>query len=323
MRFNDDDKPKFSFHPSWKHLLYLIDLAVMFGLFQAGSWVFRTTVGENKLADNEQRREQVKIAGAQALSQADSVVTAERSRLAKASADSVSWSEDLLRRRAYLEGIANEQQQLNQTLTPMIDEVLDLHYRSRNALAEQEQYEKDIAERRAQVAERKAQAEAAAQQLEDAKYRHEDSLERLAQARSVRSHEPVGLFPDKTGLVLRQEISETEGLTNLEFQRSLWTPGVMDVGVSLGLGLGSGDVASSKQAGLLLTRPLIHRRLGLDLGAGYSVLTSPSGTDETGAYASASLRFSPLYRERLHFGLGARADQDNVTPYLLFGLGRR
>jgi hypothetical protein len=133
----------------------------------------------------------------------------------------------------------------------------------------------------------------------------------------------VGMFPDKSGLLVRRDVSESQDLTNVELQHNVWRPGALDVGVSLGFGLGSGDFTSSKQLGLVVTRPLLHRRLGLDFGAGYSVLTNHAGSDAGGGYASASLRLSPFYKERFHFGLGARADKENVLPFISVGVGRR
>ncbi len=47
----------------------------------------------------------------------------------------------------------------------------------------------------------------------------------LAQARSMRAYEPAGMFPDKSGLVVRQDMSDTQDLTNVELQQSLWAPG--------------------------------------------------------------------------------------------------
>jgi hypothetical protein len=323
VRFDDDDKPKFSFRPRWRHLLYLVDLAVIIAFFFIGAWAFRSAVGEKKIAEGERLRQMAKATGERSLEQADSVVAAERARLHLALADSVSWAEDLTRRRVTLEATAAEQQRVNATLTPIIDQVLDLHYRSKNASAEVEQYEEDLAVRRATVVELHAQADEAARQLAEANQRHEDSIDRLADARSVRLREPAGVFSDNTGLLVRQDLSSTQELTNVEFQRNLWSPGVVSVGFSLGLGLGSQDVASSKQVGVVVTRPLIHRRLGLDLGAGYSVLTDPSGADDTGMYASASLRFSPFFKERFHLGLGARAVQEEVVPFVSIGVGRR
>ncbi len=324
MRFDDDDKRKFEFRPQWKHLLYLVDLAVILALFFAGAWAFRTIVGEKKLAEGVRLRELAKQKGSRALVQADSVLTAENGRLQAVVADSAKTADELIRRRAVLDATVAEQQRVNQALYPLTDQVFDLQYRATSALSEVRQYKEDLRTRRAELAGLRADAADAARQLVEAQDRHEDALGQLAQARSMRAYEPAGVFPDKSGLVVRQDMSESQELTNVEFQQSLWAPArQVDLGLSLGVGLGSGDVASSKNLGLLLTRSLIHRRLGLDFGAGYSVLTDPEGADASGVYASAGLRFSPFYKERFHLGLGARADREEVTPFVSIGLGRR
>ena len=322
MRF-EDDSPKIPFRPSWKHLLHLIDAAIIVGLFFLGAYIFRTAVGEKKLAAGEQLRVQRREDAAKAQVQADSILGAERQRLEVALGDSVGWAGELGRRRTGLEATVAEQQRVNQGLYALTDQVFDLQYRARTATDEVRQYREDMAARRTEMADLHTKADEAQRELSEAQTRNQIAGEQLAQARAVRVREPEGVFPDQSGLVVRQDISDTRLLTNVAFQHTLWSPGVTDVGVSLGLGLGSQDVASSKELGLLLTRNLIHRRLDLDLGAGYSVLTSPEGTDQTGAYATASLRFSPFFRERFHLGLGARAAQDEVTPFISVGVGRK
>jgi hypothetical protein len=319
----DDEKPKFSFRPQWKHLIYLLDLAIIAALFLAGGWAFRTTVGEKKLLQGQRERELTHQKGVRLRAQADSVLTAEGARLQRGLADSVTWAQNLADRRARMEAAAALQQQINQALTPLVDQVFDFQYRATSALGEVRQYKEDLRARRKEVADLRAEAEEARQQLDEAQRRQQKASAQLARARNIRTQDPAGLFPDRSGLTLRQDISETRDLTNVEFQHSVWSPGRVDVGVSLGLGLGSGEVASAKQFGLVVTRPLIHRRLGLDLGAGYSVLSRSAGSDESGPYASASLRLSPFYRERFHVGLGARAAEEEVTPFVSVGVGRR
>jgi len=320
----EDDSPKIPFRPSWKHLLHLIDVAIIVGLFFLGAYVFRTAVGEKKLAAGEHLRVQKREDAARAQVQADSILGAERQRLEGALNDSVGWAGELGRRRAGLEAMVAEQQRVNQGLYALTDQVFVLQYRAKTATDEVRQYREDMTARRTEIADLRAKADEAQRELSEAETRHQIAGEQLARARTVRVHEPEGVFPDQSGLVVRQDISDTRLLTNVAFQHNLWSPaGVTDIGVSLGLGLGSEDVASAKELGLLLTRNLIHRRLDLDLGAGYSVLTSPEGTDQTGAYATASLRFSPFFRERFHLGLGARAAQEEVTPFISVGLGRK
>jgi hypothetical protein len=325
MRFGDD-QPKFSFRPSWKHLLRLVDLAVMVGLFLLGAHLFRTLVGEKKVAAAERQRVEIREEGARNQTQADSILAFEKARLGVTLADSVGQAQEFARRRAVLDATVAEQQRINEAINPLMDQVFDIQYSATTAVGEVRQYREDMAQRRATIADLEGQAEQARLELEEAQGRNQAVNERLAQARSLRARDPRGIFPDKSGVVVRQDIASTGALTNLAFQRSLWSNRLLDVGLSLGLGLSS-DVTSSKEFGVILTRPLIHRRLGLDLGAGYTMLTDSDGTDETGAYASASLRLSPFFKERFHLGLGARAaqgaDGEEVTPFVSVGVGRR
>ncbi len=319
----DQDRPKLEFKPRPRHLLYLIDLAVMAGLFLLGAHIFRTTAGEKKLAEGAHLREIAKANGSRLLEQADSVVVAAKSRRSVALADSASSSEDLLRRWAAFNAAIQEKNRLGQALYPLTDQVLGLGERSTQETAKVAEYRKALTGRRSDIMDLTAQAQAAALKLEESQKKHREAQEQLAMARRDRTYEPVGMFPDKSGLLLRRDVSANQELTNVELQHNVWRPGALDVGVSLGFGLGGGNLSSSKQLGLVLTRPLLHRRLGLDFGAGYSVLTNQAGVDESGAYASASLRLSPFYKERFHFGLGARADRENVLPFVSVGVGRR
>ncbi len=322
MRFDDDEKPKFSFRPKWKHLFYLLDLAIMVALFFAGAWAYRSWVGERKLAQQAEIRQQTHVDGAQMLAQADSVLKAERARLTVAAEDSARWAEDLNARRVYLENTVAEQQRVNQQLGPLTDEVFDLQYKATTALTDVRDNREELATRRQELADLHARADQAARELEEAHRRQEDSASQLANARSLRQYDPVGIFPAKSGLALRQHFSESQELTNVEFRRSFWKRGIADVGLFAALGLGSKDVSSGKELGLLVTRPLIHRRLGLDLSAGYSILTDPEGSNDSSPFAAAALRLSPFYKERFHLGLGARAAEEEVTPFLSVGVGR-
>jgi hypothetical protein len=319
----DQDRPKFEFKPRPRHLLYLVDLAVIAGLFLLGAHIFRTTAGEKKLAEGEQLRELAKQSGSRLLEQADSVVAATKVRLSRTVVDSTASVEELLRRRAALEAAYQDRTKLNQQLNPVTDQVFDLRERSTRETAKVAGYRKELAGRRSDIVDLTAQARDAARKLEESQRKNREAQEQLAMARRDRTYEPVGMFPDKSGLLLRRDVSADQELTNVELQHNVWRPGALDVGVSLGFGLGSGDFSSSKQLGLVLSRALMHRRVGLDLGAGYSVLTNQVGTDESGAYASASLRYSPFYKERVHFGLGARADRESVLPFVSVGVGRR
>jgi hypothetical protein len=319
----DDDRPKFEFKPRPRHLLYLVDLAVIAGLFLLGAYVFRTTAGEKKLAEGAHLRELAKASGSLLLAQADSVVAAAQGRLSRAEADSAASAADLSRRRADLVAAYQERERRNKLIYPLTDQVFDFRDRSTRETAKVVEYRKELAGRRSDIVDLTAQAEEAARRLAEAQGNDRRAQEQLAMSRRDRTYEPVGMFPDKSGVLVRRDVSEDQDLTNVELQHNVWKPGAMDLGVSLGFGLGSGNSASSKQLGLVLTRGLLHRRLGVDFGAGYSVLTNQAGSDAGGAYASASLRLSPFYKERFHFGLGARADKDNVLPFVSIGVGRR
>jgi hypothetical protein len=319
----DQDRPKFEFKPRPGHLLYLVDVAVIIGLFLLGAHIFRSTAGEAKLAEGARLREVAKQSGSRLLEQADSVVTATSSRLTQALADSAASAGELVRRRAALEAAYQERNKLNQALYPITDAVLDLRERSTREMAKVTEYRKELTGRRSDIVDLTTRANEAAQRLAESRKKDREAQEQLAMARRDRTYEPVGMFPDKSGLLVRRDVSANDELTNVELQHNIWKPGAVDVGVSLGFGLGSGDFSSAKQLGLVVSRPLMHRRLGLDFGAGYSVMTNQAGTDESGAYASASLRLSPFYKERFHFGLGARADKENVLPFVSVGVGRR
>ena len=319
----DQERPAFDFKPRPRHLLYLIDLAVMAGLFLLGAYIFRTTAGEKKLAEGALLREAAKANGSRLLEQADSVVVAAKSREVAALADSAASSEDLVRRWAAFNAAVQEKNTLGRALNPATDQVFLLRDKSSQEVSKVAEYRKELTGRRSDIVDLTAQAQEAARKLEESQKKNREAQEQLAMSRRDRTYEPVGMFPDKSGLLFRRDVSADQELTNVELQHNIWKPGAMDVGVSLGFGLGSGDFSSSKQLGLVLTQPLLHRRLGLDFGAGYSVLTSQAGADQSGAYASASLRLSPFYKERFHFGLGARADRENFLPFISVGVGRR
>jgi hypothetical protein len=319
----DQERPKFEFRPRPRHLLYLVDLAVIAGLFLLGAHIFRTTAGEKKLAEGEHLRELAKANGSRLLEQADSVVAAAKARLTQAEADSMASVQDLMRRRSALEAAFQARTKLNSQLGPVTDQVFLLRERSSKETASVADYRKQLAGRRSDIEDLTRQSQDAEKRLAESRRKDREARDQLAMAQRDRTYEPVGMFPDKSGLLVRRDVSSSEELTNVELQQNVWRPGPLDVGVSLGFGLGSGDFSSSKQLGVVVSRDLMHRRVGLDFGAGYSVLTNQTGLDQSGAYASASLRYSPFYKERFHFGLGARADKENVLPFISVGVGRR
>jgi hypothetical protein len=142
-------------------------------------------------------------------------------------------------------------------------------------------------------------------------------VQELALAQRAREVEPVGLFDGPVSQFGRN--GETD--SNLELQHNVWHPGNVDVGVSLGVGLGArcfvleaGRTRSDTEPDSSQTRAD---------GAGYSLLTDQAGTTDGSPYASASLKLSPFYRERVHFGVGARTVSGEFLPFVAIGVGRR
>lgn len=315
--------PPLDLRPRPHHALILLDFMLIAAIFMFTGNTYTGTRGAAHLRSSEQLRETAQRQGNRMLEQADSVVVARRQVLQQSIADSSLMAEDLLSRRAQLEAAIVEHETLNQSLYPLSDQILDLRQRGIQAASRADGYQKDVAERRAELAAEKAKADSTLAVLEDARRQRDQAVQELAMAHRTREVEPVGLFPDRSGLTVRQEANGETDLTNLELQHNVWNEGNNDVGVSLGVGLGGGDASSSKQLGLVFTRNLIHRRLGVDLGAGYSLLTDQAGSTDGSPYASASLKLSPFYRERVHFGLGARAVSGEFLPFVAIGVGRR
>lgn len=315
--------PPIDLRPRPHHALVLVDLALIAGIFMFAGNTYTQSRGDEQTRNSERLREIAQQRGSRLLSQADSVVVARRQVLAQSISDSTQMAEELVLRRAQLEAAIAEHEHMNQSLFPLSDQILDLRQRGIQSIARADGYERDVADRKAELAVAKAKADSTLTVLEDARRQRDEAVQDLAAAQTTRAYEPVGLFPDRSGLTVRQEANGETDLTNLELQHNVWRPGNVDVGVSLGVGLGGGDASSSKQVGLVLTRNLIHRRLGVDVGAGYSLLTDQAGTTDGSPYASASLKLSPFYRQRVHFGLGARAVSGEFLPFVAIGVGRR
>ncbi len=314
-------KPEFRLRP--RHLWHILDLIVIAALFMATGRVYLNTRGEKVMQAKEADRAAAQVEGVRLIQQADSVVAATTVTLQGMLADSTEAFGELSRMRVELETGIERRQALSQQIFPLSENVLALKERTQDAVASVERYEKDLAAREAEIDSLGRMAQTSQERLDRTRVERQEAARNLLHARQEQAYEPTGNFPERTGLMVKREAGKDVDLTSLELQQILWRPNQLDVGLALGVGLGDGESVSDKEVGLLVTRQLIHRRLGLDLGAGYSVLTQPEGRDETGAYASAGLRLSPFYQERLHLGLGARAKHGEVLPFLGVTVGRR
>jgi hypothetical protein len=315
--------PKLDLTPRPKHALRLIDLAVIAGIFYLAGMLYMDTKGEERLNTARAEREKAHVEAERALAQADSVVSATERTLQAMLADSASTADSLVHRRAALEAAMAESERLSQALFPLGDQVAEMRRQAAEARRKTDVLRKDAAQRQAEVGKLRGEVQTLTAELEAARQRREQAAATVAAATRAREYEPASIFPDKSAVAVGRQVATDEDLTSVEVQRTMWDRGPVDVGLSLGLGLGSGDASSMKKAGLLLSRPLIHRRLAMDFQAGLSTLGDEEGNQEGTAYASAGLRVSPFYRERLHFGLGARADERGVQPYLGIVFGRR
>jgi len=314
--------PQFRLRPI--HALYLVDLAVAAVIFVIAGRIFMDHKGAAVLAAKEAERAKMHEAAELALAQADSAYAAQVARFQDMQQDSVRLVATYEQKRHALEAGFVDRQNLMANLDRLSGQVFNMRDRSHEASQRAQEYERDVSERRDEIeglSERAAETDSA---LKSTRMQREQAAESLQVARETRTYEPVGLFPDKSSLAVRQEIGQNTDLTSFELQHVLQRRETVDLGVSLGVGLGTGgSTASSKQVGLLLSRELVHRRLGLDVSAGYSLLSDQTGTDESGAYAMAGLRYSPFYKERFHFGAGARAGHGEVMPYVGVTVGRR
>lgn len=316
-----EDKPKFRLRP--KHALLLVDLVVMAAIFYATGSVYMKMKGTEKIEKKRQERVLAQKEAGRLIEQADSVVSATEVRLREVSEDSTSSLAEFTRLRSELDAQIQSTMELEKGIYRLSDIVLDMRSQADQATRDARLKDADVASRQQEVDSLRAtEAKRRAERLET-QQAQERATQRLLAARQQQAFDPKGTLPERTGLMVRRDVSSDNDITNLVLQQVLWNPGELDVGLSLGFGLGSREATSQKEVGLLMTRNLIHRRLGLDLGAGYSVLTEEGGSDENSPYASANLRLSPFYKERLHLGLGARANRDEVIPFLGVTLGRR
>lgn len=315
--------PPLDLRPRPKHLLILVDLALLVGLFMsAGKW-YLDTKGSELRAQQDAEKQVLEQGIAKAAAEAEAAVASKLVSLSAARADSLALVGELVAKREQLEiEIAQHAEGTDRTFR-LSDSIYDLKVQAENAVRAASEYDRELASRDEEILDKSSKAQAAETKLVTAQTDLRTTTGALESAHREVAYEPRSILPETAGVMLRHEVRSGGDLTGLEFQQLVFNRPNVDLGFSLGVGLGSGDVESSKQAGLLLSRSLVHRRLGLDFGAGYSLLTNSSGDANNGAYATASLRFSPMYRERFHFGLGARADQEGVQPFVGVALGRR
>ena len=307
----------------WTHLFFLLDLVLLFGLFSwGGQWYFETRGVPAIAATDEQRMEAQKEMRRLAV-EADSVVAANRVLLAAAKQDSIVAVQELERKRLAIEA-GYAQIQAEQAKTVEIARPLyDLRQSAESNVSSAKGYDEQLVAREAEIIRTDSTAALAEKKLEEAKAELTQTTGQLASAHETVTYEPHSVFPTHSGVMVRSEARDGSAVTGVELQHMMWERNGSDVGLSLGFGLGSGSTESTKQLGLIFTRPLVHRRLGVDFGAGYSLLTDDQGNGDSSPYASASLRYAPFYKERFHFGLGARADADGVQPFVGIALGRR
>ncbi len=322
-RWTDDDVPRPKFKLKKSHAWILVDLAIIAAIFYASGRIYVDSHGTKMISQKEAERTTAQVENARLIEQADSVAAAIQANLVDMRSEHQQTIDDVKRMRDELEVQVTRTQQLGQGLFRLSDMVLDLRERSQGAQKGLGQYEKNLRTRTSEIDSLRVKSAVADERLQATRAERARTAEDLRQARSAESYDPKGRFPASTGVAVRRDLGDEIETANLEVQQLLTQRGGMDVGVAIGFGLGTASDISNKEVGLLLSRPLIHRRLGLDLGAGYSLLTQADGEDESDAYASAGLRISPFYKERLHIGLGARASHGEVIPFLGVSLGRR
>lgn len=322
-RWTDDDTPRPKFKLQKKHAWILVDLAVIALIFMASSRYYVESRGTKMIERKEAERAASLVENARLIEQADSVAAASQANLADMRMEHGQTIEEVTRMRSDLEIQITRTQQLGQGIFRLSDMVLDLRERTQGAQKSLKQYEKNLRTRSEEIDSLQTKSQTTEERLLATRSERARTAETLRTVRSAEAFDPTGRFPARTGVAVRRDLGDEVKTANLELQQLILERGGMDVGLAVGFGLGTDSDISNKEVGLLLSRPLIHRRLGLDLGAGYSVLTEEDGEDDSDAYASAGLRISPFYKERLHIGLGARASHGEVIPFLGVSLGRR
>ena len=321
--FADDDvpKPKFKLRP--KHALILVDLVLVAAIFYATGQFYVRSYGQKLVMKKEAERAAAQLESARMIEQADSVAAAAGVAFQDMQVAHDQTMTDVKGMRDELEAQIVRTQHIGQGIFRLSDMVLDLRERSQEASKGVRRYDKEVNNRSSEIDSLQARAARAESRLTLAMSEKSRTDSQLAALRGHETYDPTGRFPSGTGVVVRRDFGDQVDLTNVELQKLLWNPGSVDVGLALGVGLGSNSDKSNKEFGLLLYRPLIHRRLGLDFGAGLSFLTEADGAKDNGTYASASLRLSPFFKERVHVGLGARATHGEIVPFLGLAVGRK
>lgn len=315
--------PPLDLRPRWSWLLFLLDVGLLYAGFQAAGKYTVESKERVLMAEHQEAERKATEVIAREAAQADSVVAAQREVLLSAQRDSVRLDAELKAMRASLEQ-ANEQYAVDSDETfRLSDTIYDLKREADTAVQDVASYDAEIRGREEEISRASSQADDSGSKLDATRQDLNRAEGDLNDAHKEVRYEPRSILPANAGLLLKHEIRDGGDLTGVEYQHVLVNRPQLDLGLAVGLGLGSGSVESEKQLGLLFSRPLVHRRLGLDLTAGYSQLTDATGEDDNGAFGSAGLRLSPWYQERFHFGLGARADKDGVQPYIGVALGRR
>jgi hypothetical protein len=317
------DLPGPEFRLKKGHLWYLFDLALAVVIFIFVGRLFMERKGAVIRAEKERLKAEAEAGVTAGLQQADSVMAVTLQTLSEMRADSAMQVGEYESKKAALESGFQERQKLGDELEKLSGQIFSMRDRSVEAQQRAQGYEKDVSNRGDEISTLQSNADETGKNLQTTEQERAEAARQLADARQTRSYEPVGMFPDRTGLAVGKLVGGDQELTHFELQHVFAKEAAGDIGVAVGVGLGSGNWSTSKQVGLLYTRQLIHRRLGLDVGAGYSVMVKEAGGNDTGAYASADLRFSPFYKERFHFGVGARAGQGEFLPYVGVMLGRR
>lgn len=317
------DLPEKGFKLRPGHAVILLDLAVLAGLFLLGGHLYMKYRGEGVIADKRQHQAEEVLVGVRGIEQADSVYAATEARRQQALADSASAIENLSNLHAEYMRRVNQTQSLAQGIYRLSDVVLSMRQNAEAAVRQADRDEVNVRAREYEVDSLLTSENDYYQTLLETRQEREQVRQALISAENAEEYDPTGRFPRQTGLMVRRDVGDEVDLTNVLLQQVIWKTGATDVGMSVGFGLGDEESASNKEVGLLLSRSLIHRRLALDVGAGLSELTRTEGDGDRGGYASAGLRISPFYGERMHLGLGARANHDEVVPFLGFSLGRR
>ncbi|MBD3162115.1 MAG: hypothetical protein GF346_07385 [Candidatus Eisenbacteria bacterium] len=322
-RIDDDYRGKrFQLRPG--HAFLLIDLAILAGLFYLGGRLYMQHRGDEVVAEKKAERAAAQIEGVGLIAEADSVVAATELKRQEALQDSVEALQELKVLRENLQQRVQETQQLNQGIYRLSDIVLDMRGKAEDAVRDAQRKARFVEERRVEIDSLETKESQTHKSLVQTRQELDAAEQALLAARQQEEYDPTSRFPKSTALAVRRDVGDELDLTNLLLEHVVWQRGPTDLGLSVGFGLGTNqETNSNKEVGLLLSRSLIHRRLGLDVGAGFSQLTFREGEDENDAYASASLRISPFYQEHLHLGIGARTSHDEVVPFLGVTVGRR